>query len=564
MLTISKITQITRTYKNLKRYRQIVNVLIKYGFGGIIELLKLDEIGSFGKKLLSTKNTEILEKTPMHVRLRKVLEELGPTFVKLGQILATRPDLIPLKYVNELAKLQDSVPSFPYEQVESIILEETGKYPDDIFDSFERKPLAAASIGQVHRASYAGKEVVVKVQRPGIRKIIEADLEIIYHLALLMEKHILEINIQKPSAIVKEFSKSLSKEIDFENEMKYILRFADDFANDTTIYVPEVYEDISTKRIMVMEFIDGIKSSNFEILKEKKYDLKLIAKRGVDSLVRQIFNHGFFHGDPHPGNILIMPDNVICFLDFGMMGKVSSDDKENFANLLMHIINKKPDKIINSILKFTQYEEMPDTDILQRDITEIIDEYLIQSMKYIKFGKFIESLMEILAKHRLRIIPNIFLMMKALVSLESLGKNLDPELEVIKLASPYVKKIYLNRFNIKKLVLDMADPIHDAIKLAYEMPDDLRFIIKQLRKGKLKLELEYRGLDDMRTTFIKICNRIVFAMVLSALIIGYSLFMLAPRTGTIHLFQLIGLIGFVLFGFIGLAFLLIIIIKRNK
>jgi ubiquinone biosynthesis protein len=564
MLTISKITQITSTYKNLKRYKQIINVLLKYGFGGLIEILKLDEVTNFGKKILYLDNKDVIEKTPIQVRVRQVLEELGPTFVKLGQILATRPDLIPIKYVNELTKLQDNVPSFPYEQVESIILEETGKYPDDIFESFERKPLAAASIGQVHRACYQGHQVVVKVQRPGVRKIIEADLEIMYHLALIMEKHVLEINIQRPSAIVKEFSKSLSKEIDFENEMKYMMRFASDFTNDETIYVPEVYEDVSTKRIMVMEFIDGIKSSNLEVLKEKEYDLKLIAKRGVDSLVKQIFQNGFFHGDPHPGNILIMPNNVICFLDFGMMGKVSSDDKENFASLLMHIINKKPNKIIDTILKFAQYDEMPDTDILQRDITEIIDEYLMQPMKYIDFSKFIESLMEILANHRLRILPNIFLMMKALVSLETLGKSLDPELEVIQLASPYVKKIYLNRFNVKKLLLDMADPIHDVIKLAYEMPDDLRYIVKQIRKGKLKLELEYRGLDDMRNTFIKICNRIVFAMVLSALILGYSLFMLAPRSTTIHLFQLIGLIGFVFFGFIGLAFLLIIIMKRNK
>ena len=564
MLTISKITRISRTYKNLKRYKQIINVLLKYGFGGIIEALKLDEIGNLGKKILHPHSREIIEKTPIQVRVRKALEELGPTFVKLGQILATRPDLIPIKYVNEFTKLQDNVPSFSYTQVENIILDETGKYPQDIFDSFEKEPLAAASIGQVHRACYRGNQVVVKVQRPGIKKIIESDLEIMYHLALLMEKHILELNIQKPSAIVKEFSKSLGKEIDFKNEIKYLKRFAGDFAEDDTIYVPEVYEDISTERIMVMEFIDGIKSSNIKMLKEKKYDLKLIAERGVNSLVKQIFKNGFFHGDPHPGNILILPDNVICFLDFGMMGKVSEDEREIFASMLMQVINKKPNKIIDSVLKFTQYDEMPDRDALQRDITEIIDEYLMQPLKYIDFSKFIETMMEILAHHHLRVLPNMFLMMKALVSLERLGKDLDPELEIVQLASPYVKKIYFDRFNLKKLVLDMADPINDVIKLAYEMPDDIRYIVKQIRKGKLKLELEYRGLDDMRATFIKICNRIVFAMVLSALILGYSLIMLAPKSSTIHMFQLIGLIGFIFFGFMGLAFLLIIIAKRNK
>ena len=563
MLTIRKITHISHSYRNIKRFRQILHVFLMYGFGSLIYHLRMKKFLKIGQKIMPTPQKERLKQIPQAVRLRLALAKLGPTFIKLGQILATRPDLIPLEYTQELAKLQDSAPSFPYEQVEEIFKAETGKKPEDIFDDFDKEPLAAASIGQVHKARYKGRDVVVKVQRPGIRKIIETDLEIIYHLALLMEKHILEISIQKPSAIIKEFSKSIEKEIDFQVESRQTERFASYSSDDETVYTPKIYKEVSTERILVIEHIEGIKASDIDKLKKGKYDLKLIADRGAKSLLKQIFEDGYFHADPHPGNIFIMPDNIVCFIDFGMMGVVSEQERVQFASFLMQIINKRNNKIVDYILNFTQYEVEPDTEELQRDISEIINEFLVQPMKYMDFGKFLEKLMEILSHYHLRLRPNLFLMMKALVSLERLGRALDPDMEIIQLTAPYVKKIYFDRFNIKKLITNMGDPIYDLINLATEMPEDIRTLLKQLKKGELKIDLEYLGFEKMRRTLVRISNRLVCAIVLAALLIGTSLLMLArqPLTHNVHI---IGLLGFIVAGILGFSLLMSIMFSRNK
>jgi len=292
--------------------------------------------------------------------------------------------------------------------------------------------------------------------------------------------------------------------------------------------------------------------------------LSLLAERGANSLLKQIFEEGYFHGDPHPGNIFIMPENIICFIDFGMMGVVSEQEREMFSGLLMQIINKKNNKIIDYILKFTQYDIEPDSDELQRSITEIIDEYLFQPMKYMEFGKFLEKLLEILADNHLRMRPNLFLMMKALVSLEKLARSLDPNMNIIQLAAPYVKKIYLDRFNIKKIILNMGDPLYDLMNLVAEMPEDIRILLKQLKKGKLKIDLEYLGFEKMRSTIIKISNRIVCAIILAALLIGNSLLMLAKAIPANYHIRLLGLVGFIISGVLGAILLISVILARNK
>lgn len=565
MITIRKITRLSHSYRNIKRFRQILHVFVKYGFGNLVEHLGVDKfLMEIGNRIIPSRSKERLGRIPQAVRLRMALAKLGPTFIKFGQILATRPDLIPIEYTRELTKLQDSAPLFPYEQVKEIIKSETGKDPKDLFDDFDEVPLAAASIAQVHRACYKGKQVVVKVQRPKIKEVIETDIEIMYHIALLLEKHILEFSIQKPSAIINEFAKSLEKEIDFLIELKQTERFANCFSDDDTIYTPKIYKDISTARVLVIEYIDGIKSSDVKKLKKEKYDLSLLAERGANSLLKQIFEEGYFHGDPHPGNIFIMPENIICFIDFGMMGVVSEQEREMFSGLLMQIINKKNNKIIDYILKFTQYDIEPDSDELQRSITEIIDEYLFQPMKYMEFGKFLEKLLEILADNHLRMRPNLFLMMKALVSLEKLARSLDPNMNIIQLAAPYVKKIYLDRFNIKKIILNMGDPLYDLLNLVAEMPEDIRTLLKQLKKGKLKIDLEYLGFEKMRSTIIKISNRIVCAIILAALLIGNSLMMLAKAIPANYHIRLLGLVGFIISGVLGAILLISVILARNK
>lgn len=281
MLSIRKIGVIGRTYRHLNRYRQILTILIKYGFGDLVDILKVEQYLEVGLRIISRKRRHQVDRLTRAERVRMALEELGPTFVKLGQILSTRPDLIPFEFVDELSKLQDEVPPFPYADVEQIIRSELGAGPEDIFDYFEKTPLAAASIGQVHRARLKdAEEVVVKVQRPGIRKIIEVDLEIMLHLATLMERHLEEFQITRPTRIVKEFARSIEKEIDYTIEASHIERFAGQFMDEETVYVPKVFRDTTTERVLTMEYIDGIKASEIERIEAEGLDRKLITARG--------------------------------------------------------------------------------------------------------------------------------------------------------------------------------------------------------------------------------------------------------------------------------------------
>jgi len=268
-------------------------------------------------------------------------EELGPTYIKLGQILSTRPDLVPVDFIKELSKLQDNVPSRPFSEVSKIIESELGGPPEDIFDFFEKAPLASASIGQVYRATLKdGEEVAVKVQRPGIKKIIEIDLEIMLHLATLIERHIEEMSLHQPVKIVEEFARTLEKELDYTIEATSTERIARNFLNDLTIYVPKVFRDTTTESILTTELVEGIKVSEIDRLEKAGLDRKLITVRGADIVLKQIIKHGFFHADPHPGNIFVLPDNVICLLDFGMTGSVDRRTREDFIDLTESVVSR--------------------------------------------------------------------------------------------------------------------------------------------------------------------------------------------------------------------------------
>jgi ubiquinone biosynthesis protein len=564
MIKIKRLTELTHAYRHFKRYRQIIHVLAKYGFGSLIESVGLHRIIGLSKKVF-TKNKEYKWETiSASVRLRMVLSELGPTFIKLGQILATRPDLIPLEFAEELTKLQDDAPHFSYQEVKNIIIEEFGAEPEDIFDSFVEEPLAAASIGQVHRACYKGNQVIVKVQRPKIKEVIEADLEILYHFAVLLEKHIYELSAHKPSTIVKEFAKSLEKEIDFTVELKNTIRFSAESEVEGAIYVPKMYKDVSTKRILVAEFIDGIKASDIETLKKENYDLKLISERGTESLLKQIFVNGYFHGDPHPGNIFICPGNVVCFIDFGMMGRLSWQERENFSSFLLYLINRKIDKIVDCLLKFTSYDDEPDRDVLQREISLIIDEYLVESLGEMDFGKILESLMIIMSENSLRLKPNMFMMLKALISLEDIAIQLNPDLNIIEMSKPYIKKIQMERFKFKNLFFNGMDCITDIVKLANELPNDIRVLIKKAKSGKMKFELEYIGLEKFRKSIVKSSNRIVMAIIIAALLISHSLILLIPAGHYTHIIKLEGVVGFMMSVIFGFILLIAMMLSRNK
>jgi len=564
MLSIRKLTAIGHTYHHIDRYRQILQVLFKYGFGELMDNLKIEQIWEAGLRKISRKRREAVDTLTGPERFRLALEELGPTFVKLGQVLSTRPDLIPLTFIEELTKLQDEVPPFPYSEVREIIQAETGKFPEELFESFDEKPLAAASIGQVHRARLKnGSEVVVKVQRPRIKKTIEIDLEIMLHLAGLMERHLEELQVIQPSRIVEEFARTLEEEIDYTVELSHIERFAKQFEKDDTIQVPRVYRELSTERILAMENIHGIKGSDLEALKRGGYDLPLLAERGADLIMKQIFVHGFFHGDPHPGNIFFLPENIICYVDFGMMGRIGRSEREDFADMLMAVVQRNDKKMVEAMLKLTEYDIEPDQEKLELQMGNFIDRYIYLPLKDLRLGRLLQQLLELVTENRLTIKANFFLMMKALSQVESLGVELDPDFEIITRAKPFVQRVQMARLNPKRIAEELFESGSELVSLLKDIPGEVRSILEQTRNGKLKIIFQHRGLDRILTTLDRSSNRVAFAIVLAALIIGSSLIVLSgipPKWGDV---PIIGLVGFLVAGMMGF-WLLITIIRHGR
>jgi len=564
MLSIRKIGVVGRTYRHLARYRQILTVFFKYGFGDLIELLKIEQYIEIGLQLISKNRRNRLEKLSRAERVRMACEELGPTYIKFGQILSTRPDLVPVDFIKELSKLQDSVPSSPFSEVSRIIESELGAPPEAIFDYFEKTPIASASIGQVYRATLKdGEAVAVKVQRPGIRKIIEVDLEIMLHLATLMERHVEEMSLHQPVKIVEEFARTLEKEIDYTIEATNMERIAHNFLNDLTIYVPKVFRDTTTESILTTEFVEGIKVSEIDRLEEAGLDTKLITVRGADIVLKQIIKHGFFHADPHPGNIFVLPNNVICLLDFGMTGSIDRRTREDFIDLAESVVNRNESRAAQVLLKLTYRDEDPDIRLLEKDVADFMGRHLHKSLKDIKIGKLLNNLLELAFQHRLRIPPDIFLMLKAFSTIEGVGLMLDPDFDMIQQAVPFIKEVKLARMSPQRITGDIFRLAIELFQFVENFPKDILSITRLIKQQKLSLNLEYKGLDKMLSTYDQISNRISFSIIIAALIIGSALVIMSKVPPLFYDISLIGIIGFLAAAIMGI-WLLVAILRKGR
>ncbi len=561
---IRKIGSIGRTYRHINRYREIITVLFQHGFGDLITNSQIEKYLDFGKKFIPNKKIEKAASLSRWERIRMVLEELGPTFIKFGQIMSNRPDILPESLLIELEKLQDSVPPIPNEEAERMIEQELGKSISELFKNFDINPIASASIAQVYRAElFSGEKVAVKVQRTGIQKIIETDLEIMFHLSLLMEKHITEMEILNPFETVKEFERSIRKEIDFNIEASHIERFARNFQTDMTIYIPEVYNDYSTNKILTMEFIDGIKVSDLKALREAENDPLLIADQGCNLVLKQIFEHGFFHADPHPGNILILKDNITCFLDFGMMGTLLPKHQDYLGNIIVGVVNKDSKKITETLLRLTGTYNIENRDQLEQRVSELINQYAYISLKEIKVGEFLNKLFRLLIDFKLRLPSDFYLLSKALITIEGVGTKLDPDFDMVAHIEPFAKNLLKKQLNPLELVKDLYSSVTEFHLLFKDFPFEIREIVRQIKTGKLKVEFEHKGLEPMLIKHDQISNRIAFAIVLAALIIGSSLIVLSKIPPLWDEVSIIGIVGFVGAGIMGF-WLLISILRHGK
>ncbi len=567
MLGIRKIAVFERTYRHLNRYRQILGVLFKHGFGGLVEQLNIDQYIEIGLRMLSQKTgTARRKQHPHHTRaqrLKMAIEELGPTYIKLGQLLSTRSDLIPHEFISELVKLQDNVRSFPISEVKAIIAAELGKPLCELFIHFEDRPLASASIGQVHRARLKdGEEVAVKVQRPGIRGILEIDLEIMLHLAMLAERHIQDIALHRPVAIVEEFAKALEKEIDYSLEASNMERFARQFLGDTTIYVPKVFRELSTDRVLTMELVSGIKVSETDRLGSEGLNRKKITIRGANLMLKQIFDNGFFHADPHPGNIYILRGNVICFLDFGMMGTIDQQMRDDFTDMIAGAVAQDAAKAARVLLRFTVYDDEPDMRRLEKDVSDFMGQYMNQPLKSIKVGKVIQQIFELLRRHRLRILPDMFLMLKALSTIEGVALQLDPDFDMIEQAAPFIRRLRMARYQPKRMLEELFEVSEELTQFIRIFPKDMLEIMRLIKQRKISIRFEHHGLERMLATHDQISNKLSFAIIIAALVIGSSIVVNSEIPPLVYGISLIGIVVFIAAVIMGI-WLMIAILRRG-
>ncbi|HMN01949.1 ABC1 kinase family protein [Geobacter anodireducens] len=551
--------QFNRNIRSLRRYRQIVRVLVKYGFEHALSLMGLSRFVARGRRLFRKPEPELTRLSPAE-RMRLALEELGPTFVKLGQILSTRPDVIPRSFVLEFARLQDQVPSFPFEDALDQISRELGRDPEERFSFIDPEPLAAASIAQVHRARLvSGQEVVIKVRRPGVVEAVETDIDAMMGLAVLAERHLPRSDIYDPVGLVKEFARTIRREMDFAREGHTIERFAENFAGDPTLYFPTVHWDCTARGLLTMEFINGIKVSDTAALERAGMDRRLIARRGADAFLKMVLTHGFFHGDPHPGNVLILPDNVICLLDYGMVGRLDAQLKGYLTDILLAIVQRDVDEVISLLLYSGEIADTLDTRALKRDLTGLIDNYYETPLQEIEVGRVLLEFLEVITTYHIKFQPDLMLLAKALVAIEGMGRELDPTFDMVEHLRPFMKQAVRDRFSPRQLIREMNSNLLSYFTLARNLPRDLKELLNRINRNKFKIDLEHRGLDRAMREFDKSVNRLSSSLIIAALIVGSSIVMQTDKGPKFLDFPVFAFMGYTIAGFIGLWWVVAII-----
>lgn len=545
---------INRNLRSLNRYREVLGVLVTYGFGQIIEQLNLDYYLEVGRRLVSRDpETKQLERLPAPVRLRMALEILGPTFIKLGQTLSARADILTSEYLEELNKLQDAVQPFSFAEVRQQIKKELGAPLETFFVNFESQPVAAASIAQVHKAQLLdGTEVAVKVRRPGIEKIIETDLDILRGLAALLEKHGSLGNLCSPVEIVQEFNRTIYREIDFTKEAHAFGRFRSNFANNDKVYIPEIFWDQCTEAILTMEFVDGIKISSRDKLEKAGYDLKQIANNGAQAFLEQFLTHGLFHGDPHPGNLMVLEHETICFLDLGMVGYINDELKHQLTNLIIGLYRQDIDLITSVILTARAKNKELNLSAMKRDLAEFIDDYYQLPLARINVRKLIHEFIYMMKKHHIKFPSDLMLLAKALLTIEGIGRQLDPEFNLIEHIKPAASEMVKQRISGTTIQKELTQIIRAYGDMAKNLPREIKELLYRINNNNFKIDLEHRGLEKLIADLDKSSNRLSFSFIIGSLIIGSSLIMQTDSGPHLFGIPLLGLLGYTFAAALGL------------
>jgi len=472
------------------RYRKVYAILKKHGFGDIVGELTGNKFLRFLYKRKKLKGEDANDDR-WH-RFRFVLEELGPTFVKFGQILSNRPGIIPEKLVEELSKLQDRVAPFDYKLVQDIFLQEQGKNPEEIFRSINSTPLASASIAQVHEAYLpTGERIAIKIQRPGIREIIQSDILILRDIAYLASRYIKELASVNLHELVDRFEEAILAELDFKQEINHIAAFYKRFEGNENVCIPKPYHEYSSPNIICMQFLEGIKISNTEKLLEKGYDLKEIAKKGFDTFFTQIFDWGYFHADPHPGNVIVMDGGIIGLLDFGMVGKLSEQDKLSLTELIIGLGRDEPERIVETVERL-QKAEIENKKEFEKDMSNFIQEFGTKAVLDIDLNAALEKGRLLVIKHKLSLNPDLYLLLRAVSLLEGMGIRLDPEFRSLEMIKPYAIKLFKRKLNPLEFIKSKSFIrfAADSIEFIQKLPGDGKKIISKLANDQIKLQIQ--------------------------------------------------------------------------
>jgi ubiquinone biosynthesis protein len=535
------------TARDFGRLQQIVGVLIRHGLGDMVRRMGWADALEKAGHMVRWESAAELARLPPPLQVRRALEELGPAFVKLGQILAGRADLFGPEWIDEFEKLHSHVPAVPFEELRAQLVEDLGGEPEAVFASFDVQPLAAASIAQVHRARLKdGSEVVVKVRRPGIRRVIDADLRLLERLAAMAAKEWPDLQPYRPVELVRQFGHSLRRELDLANECRQAERIAGNFSEQTDIVIPKVYWEWTHERVNVQQFIGGIPGHALDRVDAEGLDRKLLAQRGAHAVLKMIVEDGLFHADPHPGNVFYLPGNRIAFIDFGMVGRLSPARRGELLQLMLGLVQRDPTAVGDVLIEWADGDSKVEEATLSADIDAFVDTYHGVPLAQLSLAAMLSDVTGILRKHRLVLPSDLALLIKAFISVEGMGRNLDPGFHMAGEALPLLRRALRARYHPKALAQRSWRSLNRMVDLLTSVPDDLARLLRTVRHSGVQVHIDIQNLQRVGDQLDRAASRMTVGVVVAALIIGSSIVMTVGGGP-----ELLGLPAFGLLGFVG-------------
>ncbi len=530
--------------RDLHRLHEIASVLIRYGGGDIVRVLGMANALERAGRILHWQTTSEISKLDAPVRIRLALEELGPTFIKFGQLLATRVDMFPPAWIAEFEKLHKAVPPAPEELIREQLIKVWGRPPEEVFQAFDSQPLAAASIAQVYRARlHDGTEVVVKVRRPGIEAKIEADLRILEHFASLVENEVPDWRRYEPERMAGEFRRSLRRELDLVKEARNIEQFSRNFAGDDDVKIPRIFWEHTAQSVNVQEEINGVSGTAHAPLIAAGLDPSILAARGSDTVLKMVLIHGYFHADPHPGNVIFLPGNRIGMIDFGMVGHLTDRRRNEIVNLLHALVRKDEEGIMTVLLDWAGNAEV-DEGRLAHDITELVFSYDDLQLKDVKIGALLQDITTILRENALVMPADLTLLFKALITLEGFGHQLDPNFHMVDHMTPFVENVIAARYKPQAMMQRGRASLKELVGVMAGLPRDLAHLLRETRRGKMKIDLDLKRLDHFGHQLDRSSNRLTMGILTASLVIGSSIIMTVKGGPELFGLPLFGLLGF--------------------